>query len=156
MTLLRSLLRRAVGLVFLLAGVAKFLSWPEDPYAILRAANTANAGHWVAPFSKVAMGLAPVLIPATGLAMILSGLVQILGIGPRVAAFGELALMACFLLILHRAFPAVILADGAIAVAIVLGTFLPILGRSTSHQSLWTVWVCLSRRRCGDVAKHRA
>lgn len=42
---MRRLLRLAVGVVFVLGGIAKFLPWPEDPYATLNAALAANAGH---------------------------------------------------------------------------------------------------------------
>lgn len=131
--MVRRLLRRVVGLLFLLAGVAKFLSWPESPYALLRAAQAANAGHWIAPLSGIAVALAPVLIPAIGLAMVLSGLGQIFDVGLRAAAGAQFTMMACFVLLLHRAFPAVLLTDGVIAGAILLGTFPPVLGRSASQ-----------------------
>lgn len=118
---MRRLLRLAVGAVFVLGGIAKFLPWPEDPYATLNAAMASNAGHLSGPITRLAVAHASLLIPVVGLAMIVTGSWQITGRRLRTAALSQLALMACFALILHRAFPAVLAVDGVIALAVLLG-----------------------------------
>lgn len=90
----------------------------------------ANEGHLTGPITRLAVSYASLLIPMVGLVMIIAGSWQIAGRWLRTAALSQLALMACFALILHRAFPAVMAVDGVIALAVLLGT--PCTARTSS------------------------
>jgi len=107
------IVQRLLGTLFLLAGIGKFSTRIENPYQILEQAQAANLQSWTSTLSTQAVDSAAWLIPLIGICMIMTGVFQLINRGPlRLCAAVQLGMIAAFVTLLWRAFPAIIVIDG--------------------------------------------
>jgi len=113
-------LERSVGASFVLAGVNKFANIGEDAPGVLAHMADANAGTGLASLSDWLNAYHQPVIYFVGVAMIAAGLAQLFRVGmlAQLAAIGELAMIVCFVTLLHRGFPIIFL-DGFYVMALV-------------------------------------
>lgn len=114
-------LQRFLGGLYLIAGVLKPFPKPEDVRGTLAQAHEANLGTWVEPFSGWCVANPWPVIGIVAVAMIGLGIVYLSDRGPiRLAVVGNLAMLVCFVAVLHNAFPPVIFIDLFCAVSAIL------------------------------------
>jgi hypothetical protein len=119
--------QRVLGVIYLVAGMAKPFGnaiapgVPEDVGEVLLSASAANAGTPLQPVTDSLAAATPLVIAVVTVAMVALGLVY-LGDGPlrRTAAAGNLAMLACFAVILARHAPWLPLIDAGLALLAVL------------------------------------
>lgn len=105
------IVKRIFGVLYVLAAVAKAFPRVEDVGAVLRRAASANAGT---PLAGVSAHLAVQALPVTivaGVAMAAFGYSFLRDRMLAAAAIGQIAMVLCFITILHRAYPLVFLVD---------------------------------------------
>ncbi|VTP68369.1 Monoamine oxidase [Serratia rubidaea] len=112
------IIQRLFGLLYMLAGLAKAFPALENVPAILHQAAIANQDAWYAGATQWLADHGAAVNLLVGVLLFGSGLVLVLN--PRWAVrviYGQLLMMAVFVLLLHRAQPQVIYLDALFALA---------------------------------------
>lgn len=112
------IIQRLFGLLYMLAGLAKAFPALENVPAILHQAAIANQGAWYAGATQWLADHGAAVNLLVGVLLFGSGLVLVLN--PRWTVrviYGQLLMMAVFVLLLHRAQPQVIYLDALFALA---------------------------------------
>ena len=104
--------QRVLGVVFLVAGVAKFFPQIEDVGGVLSNAAAANHGTLLAPASDLFATHHVFMTVLVAVAMIATGAVQLLDRGfIRAASTGQILMCVCFSTFIFRSIPQVVLVD---------------------------------------------
>lgn len=103
--------QRIFGVLYILAGIAKMFPEFENVPEVLETAKEANAGAWYYPVSEYFAAHGEVMNVLVGLALGFSGLALLLNFWVKWVVFCQLAMMAVFILILHRSQPQVLVLD---------------------------------------------
>ncbi|WP_194866895.1 DUF6041 domain-containing protein [Pseudoalteromonas sp. PPB1] len=112
------LVQRIFAVLYMLAGLAKAFPQLENVPDILRQAAAANQGTWYAGISNLLAQYGDITNVVVAIALFGSGLV--LWLNPRWTRFviyGQLAMMAVFITLLHRSQPQVIPLDAIFIIA---------------------------------------
>ncbi len=117
--------RRTIGILFLIAGVAKFFNVIEDLEATLRVAAAANANTALKTVSMWFFQNERLVAISIGIAMILTGIIQLINRSYVIfASICQIFMLGGFMLFLHRGFSSIIIVDGLflLGLAIVIKT----------------------------------
>jgi hypothetical protein len=106
------LIQRILGAIYIIAGVSKYVPALEDVPALLKQCADANANTFLASITTLLYENVAYTTALVAAAMISSGLVFILDRAlVRAAAVGQILMLCCFVTIIHRAVPPVIVVD---------------------------------------------
>ena len=115
------LIQRIFGALYLAAGVAKAFPQIEDVGEVLALAAEANKGTWYEGLSVWFAANSDLMNVLVGIALAGSGLVLLVNRGPvKAVIYAQIAMMACFVTLLHRSAPQVIALDAVFFIAAIL------------------------------------
>jgi hypothetical protein len=103
--------RYVFGLLYVLAGLAKAFPSVEDAPQLLADAALANADSVLGPASQWLAEHAGLVTAAVGIALFSSGICYLLNRLIVLATIGQLVMIACFITILFRTTPMIVLID---------------------------------------------
>jgi hypothetical protein len=112
------IVQRIVGALFLLAGLVKPLPAVENVPQLLRDAAQANEGTWMEGASRQLAEHSGLVVAFVALTMIASGICLLWNkYLVRSAAVGQIVMLCCFMAVLHRLAPIVVVVDLAFIAA---------------------------------------
>ncbi len=105
------LLKRIFGVLYILAGLGKAFPRLEDVNDILHQAVLANQGTVLFGISRWLSGHSSLVIVFVGLVLFFSGVCFLMDRLLVFTAVGQILMLLCFIIILHRLYPQILFID---------------------------------------------